>query len=136
MRQTATDLENEQNITKSEQALLEALLNPENRIKSVTDICKIAKVDRATYYRAFAKPHFVELYNKRSVDLVKQSVASVLNTFVREAQRGSFQHGKVVLEMAGMYAEKSDVKVSGAVQMNNPYEELTTEELRKLIRDG
>lgn len=136
VRQTATDLGNEQNLTKSEQTLLETLLNPENRIKSVTDICKIAKIDRATYYRAFAKPEFVEIYNKRSVDLVKQSVASVLNTFVREAQRGSFQHGKVVLEMAGMYAEKSDVKLSGTVQMNNPYEGLTTEELRKLIRDG
>ncbi|MNW60860.1 hypothetical protein D3C74_388830 [compost metagenome] len=116
--------------------MLEALLNPENRIKSVTDICKIAKVDRATYYRAFAKPHFAELYNKRSVDLVKQSVASVLNTFVREAQRGSFQHGKIVLEMAGIYTEKSDVKLSGGVDVNNPYKGLTTEELRKLIRDG
>lgn len=136
MRQTATESVDGQNLTRSEQALLEALLNPENRIKSVTDICKIAKVDRATYYRAFAKPHFAELYNRRSVDLVKQSVASVLNTFVREAQRGSFQHGKVVLEMAGLYAEKSDVKVSGAVQMNDPYKDLTTEELRKLIRDG
>ncbi|WP_028560669.1 phBC6A51 family helix-turn-helix protein [Paenibacillus pinihumi] len=135
MQQTATDLGNEQNLTRSEQALLEALLNPENRIKSVTDICKIAKVDRATYYRAFAKPEFVVLYNKRSVDLVKQSVASVLNTFVREAQRGSFQHGKVVLEMAGLYAEKADVKLSGAVQVDNPLQGLTTDELRKLIRD-
>lgn len=136
VQQSATDWENEQNLTRSEQALLEALLNPENRIKSVTEICKVAKVDRATYYRAFAKPDFVAIYNKRSVDLVKQSVASVLNTFVREAQRGSFQHGRVVLEMAGLYAEKSDVKLSGAVDVNNPYAELTTDELRKLIDSG
>ncbi|MNW61554.1 hypothetical protein D3C74_396230 [compost metagenome] len=61
MTQTATDLGNEQNPTRSEQALLEALLNPEHRIKSVTDVCKIAKVDRTTYYRAFAKPEFVEI---------------------------------------------------------------------------
>ncbi|MCM3291632.1 hypothetical protein M3661_15990 [Paenibacillus sp. MER 180] len=40
--------------------------------KDLPDICKIAKVDRATYYRAFAKPEFVEIYNKRSMDLVKQ----------------------------------------------------------------
>ncbi len=136
MQQIATDLGNEQNITKAEQLLLEALLNPENRMKSVADVCKAAKVDRATYYRAFQKPEFVEIYNKRSVDLVKQSVASVLNTFVREAQRGSFQHGKVLLEMAGVYAEKSDVKVSGAVNVNNPFEGLTTAELKKLIDDG
>jgi hypothetical protein len=136
VQQSATDWENEQNLTRAEQTLLEALLNPENRIKSVTDICKAAKVDRATYYRAFAKPNFVALYNKRSVDLVKQSVASILNTFVREAQRGSFQHGKVVLEMAGLYTEKSDVKLSGQVTTNNPYTGLTTEELKKLIDSG
>jgi hypothetical protein len=33
-----------------------------------------------------------------------------MNTFVREAERGSFQHGKVVLEMAGVYTEKVKVE--------------------------
>lgn len=122
--------------TEKEKNLLEVLLNPENRMKSITDICKLAKCTRPVYYEAFAKPEFVEIYNKQSVDLVKQNVASVINTFVREAQRGSFQHGKVILEMAGVYTEKSDVKVSGTLDVNNPYKELTTEELKKLIRDG
>lgn len=136
MKQNVTDLGNENNLTNAENSLLEALLNPENRMKSVTEICKLAKIERVTYYRAFQKPEFVEIYKSRSVDLVKQNVASVLNTFVREAQRGSFQHGKVILEMAGLYAEKSDVKVSGSVDVNNPYEGLTTEQLKKLINDG
>lgn len=103
----------EYKLTEKEKNLLEVLLSPENRMKSITDICKLAKCTRPVYYDAFSKPGFVEIYNKRSVDLVKQSVASVLNTFVREAQRGSFQHGKVLLEMAGMYTEKSDVNLSG-----------------------
>ncbi len=136
MKQNVTWMDYNGNLTKSEQNLLEVMLNPENRMKSVTEICKLAKIERVTYYRAFQKPEFVEIYNKRSVDLVKQSVASVLNTFVREAQRGSFQHGKIILEMAGVYTEKSDVKVSGAVNVNNPFEGLTTDELKKLIEDG
>lgn len=135
MKQNATDFEIEQNLTKAEQSLLEALLNPENRMKSVADICKAAKVDRSTYYRAFQKQEFVEVYNRHSVNLVKQNVASVINTFIREAQRGSFQHGKVILEMAGIYAEKQDIKVSGSMNINNPYAGLTTEELKKLIQD-
>jgi hypothetical protein len=122
--------------TEKEKNLLEVLMNPENRMKSITDICKLAKCTRPVYYEAFAKPGFVSLYNKQSVDLVKQNVASVINTFVREAQRGSFQHGKVILEMAGVYTEKSDVKVSGSLEVNNPYQGLTTEELKKLIGDG
>ncbi len=135
MKQNATDFEIEQKLTKAEQSLLEALLNPENRMKSVADICKTAKVDRSTYYRAFQKQEFVEVYNRHSVNLIKQSVSSVINTFIREAQRGSFQHGKVILEMAGLYAEKQDVKVSGSMEINNPYTGLTTEELKKLIQD-
>ena len=89
--------------TEKEKSLLEVLINPENRMKSITDICKLANCTRPVYYEAFSKPEFVEVYNKYAVDLVKQSVASVINTFVREAQRGSFQHGKVILEMAGGY---------------------------------
>lgn len=132
-------MEGLQNLTKyepteKEKNLLEVLLNPENRMKSITDVCKLAKCSRPVYYEAFSKPEFVELYNKQSVDLVKQSVASVLNTFIREAQRGSFQHGKVILEMAGLYAEKSDIKAS--VTVNNPYTGLTSDELKKLINDG
>ncbi|OZV10782.1 hypothetical protein CIW83_18355 [Tissierella sp. P1] len=121
--------------TEKEKALLEVLINPENRMKSITDICKIAKCSRSTYYEAFSKPEFVEIYKQYSVDLVKQSVASVLNTFIREAQRGSFQHGKVLLEMAGVYTEKQQLDHSGNINTNNPYEGLTKEQLLKLASD-
>jgi hypothetical protein len=95
--------------TEKEKNLLEVLLNPENRMKSITDICKLAKCTRPVYYEAFTKDGFVELYKRSSQDLVKQSVAPVLNTFIREAQRGSFQHGKVLLEMAGVYSDKLEL---------------------------
>jgi hypothetical protein len=95
--------------TEKEKNLLEVLLNPENRMKSITDICKLAKCSRPVYYEAFTKDGFVELYKRSSQDLVKQSVAPVLNTFIREAKRGSFQHGKVLLEMAGVYSDKLEL---------------------------
>jgi hypothetical protein len=134
MKQNATKADITANLTRSERALLEVLLNPENRMKSVANICKIAKIDRSTYYRAFQKPDFVEIYKQQAIDLVKQSVAPIINTFIREAQRGSFQHGKILLEMAGVYSE--NLKLSADVNVNNPYEGLTTEELKKLINDG
>jgi hypothetical protein len=96
-------------LTEKENILLEVLMNPEYRMKSITDICSIAKCDRATYYRAFAKQEFTEAYNSKSKELIKQCVAPVINTFIREAQRGSFQHGKIILEMSGLYVEKQQV---------------------------
>ena len=95
--------------TEKEKNLLEVLLNPENRMKSITDICKLANCSRPIYYEAFSKPGFVAIYEQKSKELIKQSVGPVINTFVREAQRGSFQHGKVILEMAGLYTEQSKV---------------------------
>jgi hypothetical protein len=130
----------EQNLTKyepteKEKNLLEVLINPENRMKSITDICKLAKCSRTIYYEAFDKPEFIEIYKQQSTDLVRQNIAPILNAFIKQAQRGSFQHGKILLEMAGMYTEKSDVKLSGTMDINNPYAGLTTEELKKLITD-
>src|SRR5699024_4956498 len=114
------DLQNftEYKPTEKEKALLEVLINPENRMKSITDICKLAKCSRPIYYEAFSKPGFVEIYKQYSIDMVKQSVASVLNTFIKEAQRGSFQHGKVLLEMAGVYTEKQELEHSGNLDIN------------------
>lgn len=34
------------------------------------------------------------------------------------------------------WRDKQDVQHSGSVNVNNPYKDLTTDELRKLIRDG
>ena len=94
--------------TEKEKALLEILINPDYRMKSITDICKAAKCTRNIYYTAFEKPEFVKLYKELSASLVQQSIAPVINAFVREAKRGSFQHGKVLLEMAGLYNKKDD----------------------------
>jgi hypothetical protein len=103
--------------TESEQKLLEVLTNPDYRMKSIKELCLIAQISRATYYRAFEKPEFQALYKAQSRALVDQSIAPVLNTFVREALRGSFQHGKVILEMAGLYSEKSTLELTGEVTL-------------------
>ncbi len=126
------DLQNltEYKPTEKEKNLLEVLLNPENRMKSVTDICKLAKCTRPVYYEAFSKPGFVSLYKAQSMDLVRQSVAPILNTFVREALRGSFQHGKVLLEMADVYTENSKMELSGQVNTNSDKLDAILEQLK------
>ena len=122
--------------TPKEEKLLEVLLNPENRMKSVIDICKIANCARVTYYAAFAKSEFVALYNQKSKELVKQSVGPVLNTFIRMAQRGSFPHGKVVLEMAGIYAERMEHtgKDGAAIEIKNISEDEKLDLIKKVAQ--
>ena len=109
--------------TTAEVKLLEILLNPEYRTKSITEVCKIANCSRPTYYDAMAKPGFKAIYEDKTKDLIKQSIGPVVNTFVREALRGSFQHGKVILEMAGLYSEKSTIDINAEFNISLPKEE-------------
>lgn len=98
--------------TKKEARLLEVLLDPECRLKTVTAICGLVPCDRKTYYKAFAKREFADEYIRLSADLAKKHLGQVMNTFVNEAVKGSFQHGKVLLEMAGVYTERHDQNVN------------------------
>ena len=105
--------ETEYRPTNGELKLLDVLLNPEMRNKSVTDICATAGISRQTYYRAFEKPQFVAHYEERAKDLVHAAVGPVVNAFVKAAKDGSYPHGKVILEMAGFYAESRKVEHLG-----------------------
>ena len=106
--------------TPCEQRILEVLLNPENRKKTVTEICRIADVDRKTYYNAFKKPEFVELVKEESRRLVQAAILPTIHTFIKETEKGSFQHGKVLLEMADLYREKKETKTE--LQANGGFE--------------
>lgn len=103
----------EYRLTQKEENLIEVMLDPSNRMKSITDICKLANCSRVTYYDAFNKPGFVKIYKERSVALAEKYLGQVMNAFVREASRGSYPHGKVLLEMAGAYKEVTRREVTG-----------------------
>lgn len=101
--------------TKKEEDLLKILLDPAHRTKSITDQCKLAKVSRPVYYEAMRKPEFREYLKARSLELVVAAVPATVNAFVKKAQRGSYTHGKVILEMAGLLNSKLTVEHTGEV---------------------
>jgi hypothetical protein len=92
--------------SKTELRLLEVLINPASRLRTVTEICKLAKIARQTYYEIFKRPEFCALYRSLSLDIIKRNTGPLVNTLIREANRGSAQHLKMALEMAYMYVEK------------------------------
>jgi hypothetical protein len=99
--------------TKTEMALLEVMLNPLNRLKNVEELCKMVPCDKGTYYNAFKKPGFVKLYREESLNLITKGLSSIVNSVVREASRGSAQHAKIALVMAGEYTEKTASEITG-----------------------
>jgi hypothetical protein len=93
----------EQKLSRNELILLEALVNPDSRRKTVVEICKICHISRTTYYRLLGNHEFFEVYQQLSVDIIKHKMAPLANALVREAVRGSAPHLRIALEIAGIY---------------------------------
>lgn len=121
--------------TAAEKKLLEVLINPEHVGKSVQELCNLAKVSRNKYYDAMKKESFVALVNNITMDLIKGKAADVLNaTYKYALTEKGHQDRKMILTIAGVYAEKTETKVTGEMNVNsNPLSELTTDELRKAL---
>ena len=62
-------------------------------------------------------------------DLISQSVMPVINAFIKEAKRGSFQHGKALLEMTEIYVNKMELSGPGGEPMKIKHEFDTIEEV-------
>ncbi len=104
-------------LTKAEERLLAVLLDPASRLRTVKENCKIARVNRDTYYAAFNKPGFERLYQAESMNLVRRDAAHMVNSLMREAKRGNVQALKIGLEMAGLYTEKHEVVTETYAEM-------------------
>ncbi len=119
--------------TVAEKKLLKVLTDLNNIGLSVTKICELAKISRNKYYNAMDKEDFRALVDKITLDLVKGQSAEILKATIKFAltEKGH-QDRKMLLTIAGIYKDKSDVEVKANV--NNPFSELTTEELKKLAK--
>ena len=121
--------------TVAEKKLLEVLINPEHLGKNVTELCNLANVSRNKYYDAMKKEAFQELIKSTTLELVKAKIGDVLNaTYIYSLGEKGHQDRKLLLTMAGLYADKQETEISGGLNVNNPFADLTTEELRKLAR--
>lgn len=122
-------------LTAAEKKLFEVLVNPEHTGKSVTELCNLAKISRNKYYQTMRKADFVELVNEVTMDLIKGKAADVLNATYKFAMKEKgHQDRKMLLTIADIYKDKQETKVTGDINVNNPFEGLSTEELRKLAR--
>ena len=106
--------------TPVEIKLVEVLLNPESYKKSITEKCLMAGICRDSYYRFMKNPEFCEYYNEQIKANIKSSVGEIIQATRNFGTRfpGNHQDRKILLEMAGAYTEKSEVKHTGEVIIN------------------
>lgn len=123
--------------TKSEKKLIEVLIDPRNLGKNVIDLCSLAGVSTKVYYTAKKKEGFVDYINNLNFELLKGKIADILNaTYIHALGERGHQDRKMLLTIFGLYSDKQEIKVDA--DLNNPFEELTREQLIKLagVDDG
>jgi hypothetical protein len=92
--------------TNKEKTLIEVLLNPEHRLKSVSEICAVAKCNRHVYYDAFNKPDFCKYVEHKVEQLIDKYYGQMMNASIRQAVRGNATHFKILLELKGKLASR------------------------------
>lgn len=114
--------------TGNELKLIEALSNPENREKNVSEVCELIGISRQAYYKMFKKPEFVKYYNDFQLELVKSSIGDIIKAtiFFGVNDPKCHQDRKMILEMGKVYTPKQDIEHSGAIAHEHKHD------LRKL----
>ena len=126
---------NEYQPTNAELKLLDALHNPENYLLSITELCNVAGISRKTYYECFKKPEFCALNQEMGAELVKKVIQPIINASAKAAIDGSYQHAKMLLEMAGSYIPTSKQQISSPPgESLNISQQLTDAELDAKIK--
>lgn len=68
-----------------------------------------AECSLATFYRKLQREDFRELFLATIRHSLTPHTPAILSTFVKQALAGSFQHGRLVLEITGIYQEEKKV---------------------------
>lgn len=126
-------------LTEAELRILEVSLNPALVSKNVKEKCKIAEVSRDSWYRAFKNPEFVRCLNDGCLDMLKSRVSELVNATYKYAVKNpkNSQDRKVLLTMAGLYKEKTELSTDDkGLNVNNhvDFSNLSTDDIKELLK--
>ncbi len=96
--------------TRAEERLLDILMDPASRFRTVKDNCAVAKVNQEIYYKAMNKPGFCKVYRERTTALFIRALAPVIytmdqrmNRLIYEVVCGYIAALTIGLESSGLY---------------------------------
>lgn len=98
-------------LTKTEREILMAAgeASPEKGL-SVEAISEKTGISQDRIYEKLQRNEFRELFLEALTNSLAAEVPSILHAFVQQGKSGSFNHGKLLLEITGVYKEKKEIK--------------------------
>ena len=99
-------------LTEAGVRLLKVITKPENRLKSITDICVMADIARGTYYNLFRTESFTKAYIEACQLMLLSYALPASAALGEQAKRGDTGAIKMVLELAGLYQNTATLNVN------------------------
>jgi len=96
---------------------------------SAEELAERADISVQQVYEKLQDPQFRNMFLEVLTNSLSAEVPSILNAFVSKGKEGSFKHGKLLLEIAGVYHEKKEIK--GKLGVSDNEEPFKDEEQKK-----
>ena len=105
-------------LTPAARRLYNALINPEYFSLTITDLCKKANVNPSTYYSWMGNDEFVGMIKVEQKRQVEDKIGNVLQaTYKYALEEKGHADRKMLLTWAGEYADRSETKLEGTVDI-------------------
>lgn len=110
----------QENWTPNQLRLMEWLATPkqERNPETVELLAEAMGVNPATTWRWRKLDGFQDAVNAMARANVGDRLPEIYGALLREAEKGSYQHIKLTLELSGDYIERSETKISGSLEFN------------------
>lgn len=93
-----------------------------NRL-TVEQIAKEAGTRADFIYERLSDAEFKRLFFETLRSSLAIETPAILKKFVEEAKKGSFKHGKLILEISGLYSEETNINLRGKLDVTeSPFE--------------
>ncbi len=104
-------------VSDKDKRILGAALEAGQYRLSVEGVAQKADVPVADLRKRLKDPQFHQLFIETMQSGLLVDTPEILEAFVTEAKAGSFRHGKLILEITGIYSEKKQVNLGGKLEI-------------------
>lgn len=122
------------NLSAVERRILKAVRETARSRITLESLAEKAKCKPDIIYKRLEEnEEFNRLFKETMVTSLLVEVPEILHVFVEKAKEGSFKHGKLILDIAGVYEEKKKIDLNGTVNVEeSPF--ASPEERREFLK--
>lgn len=103
-------------LTKEERKMLQTALNSGGKRVTLELLAKDCNRSVNFVYQKLQEPAFKELFMDALRGSLLAEVPEIMGAFVTKAKEGSFPHGKLLLEIAGIYNNESNLNIRAQIE--------------------